>query len=82
MTKTELKEAHIIMNRICDNMGIVAEHLRTNIDVKIKRLSRALQLYRQHQELERCQEEIGGFMFGQYSPGKDLNYMKYGFSKN
>ncbi len=67
MTKAELKECRIIMDRVADNMGIIAAHLREDTGRKLARLSRALQIYQQRQQLARLKEDIGGLMYQGFS---------------
>ena len=81
MTDSEIKECRIIMDSICDNMGIIAQYLRTDTGRKLTRLSRAVQLYQQRQQLGKLREDIGQFIFDDVNPPAPDNAF-YKFSRN
>ncbi|KKM90983.1 hypothetical protein LCGC14_1233180, partial [marine sediment metagenome] len=61
MTVEEWAEVQEIRARIGKNMGIIADYIRGDAGVKIRQLSRAVQLYQQRQQLGKLREDIGGF---------------------
>ncbi len=81
MTVEEWAEVQEIRARIGKNMGIIADYIRGDAGVKIRQLSRAVQLYQQRQQLGKLREDIGGFLFDDVNPPAPDNAF-YKFSKN
>ncbi len=63
MTVEEWAEVQEIRARIGKNMGIIADYIRGDAGVKIRRLSRAVQLYQQRRALKKIRGELSELMF-------------------